>query len=342
MDNAVALWYNMSNIDRSPTILNISEVTLMNFQFTGKHVMQRSFEAPSFKAYVEASMEKLHQPLTVPPYCTAGEARRIGSISEKLVKNPFAGRSVYLETVEQLGSSTPVDYGKYPTLYEICMHARQVLGSPLPVLYVIDGVANPSLCYQALACDYMDNFSLYVSSRFMDEPDMSTQAELCFVVAHELGHTQCHHVTMNLLAEEKGGSNDEYSADRAGMLVAASWLRSKHPDWPLAQIAREVVYSAGTILHKLEIGFYAVRKNKTADWSAYDSAARRAELDVFINDPGQLKPYTGTHPSDEHRVVALHHFANSEMFYRLMGEEPIPGLYSDKLLEQRMDCHIQS
>lgn len=313
----------------------------MSFQFTGKYVFKHGFHAPSLKEYVDATYEKLLQPMSVPPYATAGEGEHIGQATEKLAKKPFAGRTAFNEASRSFGNLPPVSYGQYPVIYDICMHAHKVLGSPLPVLYVFDGVQHASLAYQAMARDYLENFYLYISSRYLEEYGMATEEELSFIIGHELGHTQCHHSTMALLGMD-GGSNDEYSADRAGMLVAAAWLRGKHPEWPLEKIAQEVVYAAGIILEKLGIGFAAVGQKLEVDWLKYDAAAKRTQIDQLLQDPSQLKPYSGSHPSNEHRVSALHLFGSSQLFYRLMNEEPIPGLSSDALLEERMGRHIQS
>lgn len=313
----------------------------MSFQFTGKFIFKHGFNAPSLKEYVDATCEKLLQPLSVPPYATASEGERIINATEKLASQPFAGRVAFNESSRDFGNLPPVSYGQYPQIYDICMHAHKVLGSPLPVLYVFDGVRYASLSYQAMACDYLERFYLYISNRFLEEYGMATEEEISFVIGHELGHTQCHHTTLKLL-DQDSGSNKEYSADRAGMLVAASLLRSKHPDWPLQKIAQEAMYAAGTILQKLDIGFAAVKQKVKVDWPQYDVAAQRAEIDKYLQDPALLQPYTGSHPSDDHRVSAMHLFGNSQLFYRLMNEEPIPGLYSDALLEERMGRHIQS
>lgn len=313
----------------------------MDFHFTGKYVLKNGFRAPSLKTYVEDTYKKLGQKLQVPAYATAGEQQRIEAVTEKLAKKPFAGRVVFNEFAKNWADLTPVSYGRYPLLYDICFHAQKVLGSAVPVLYVFDGYADAANAYQAMAVDYMDRFYLYMSNRLLLENDMSSPEELCFILGHELGHAQCHHSTLRLLTKSSGGSNAEYSADRAGLLVAAEWLQDQHPDWPLDKLGREAVLAAATILDKLGVGFQAVQKNKPVDWAAYDAQAVRQRFEAYFADPTKLKRYFGSHPSDEHRAVAMHRFACSEMFCRLMGREPGPGMYSDALLEEVMHYHIQ-
>lgn len=314
----------------------------MSFQFTGKHILKKGMQAPSLKEFIEHTYRELQKPLSVPPYATAGESERIAGVTERLSEQPFVGRTAFSETARSFGALTPVNYSKYPLLYEICFHAHRVLNSPVPVLFVYEPGNDKSLVYQAMAVDYMQAFYLYISQNFLQEPDMASPEELCYLIGHELGHTQCHHTTLRLITKSRGGSNAEYSADRAGLLVAASWLKEKHPDWTLAQVADCAVKAGGTILNKIDVAIAHMLKKSKMNWSTYDTEGMHRKFQALFDNPSTLQPYEGTHPTDEHRVVAMHRFACSEKFYRLMGEEPIHGLYSDALLEEVMKYHIKA
>ena len=165
--------------------------------------------------------------------------------------------------------------------------------------------------------------------------------ELCWLAGHELGHSQCHHSTMKLELQ-KYSSDREYSADRAGLIAAASWIRKEHPDYDMKQVAKLAVLYGATVLHKLDLGYQKGPGNN--NWNEYDYVPAEKIIDRIFEGASKLTVTEGSHPEDRRRIMAMSHFSKSQLFYRCLGIadlSPYHNLLDDETLQDVMGYHLK-
>lgn len=314
----------------------------MRFEYFGTNWLREGFTFPALSDYIADTKERLRQPLSVPDYATAGEAERIRNFSRLTQENPYLQRAGFAEMVrreqEDLGDLRTVPYGEYPVLYDVCIFASKMLTgfSPLIFLYT---AKTEGMRYNACALDYQDKVWLYISDQLFREHGMLKTEELCYLVGHELGHTQCHHATIRSTASY--GSDKEYSADRAGMLVCAKWMLTRLPGCQPEHAAQQAaLYGAATLL-KLEMA--AANGPNQVDWrKAVDYEKLRIAMEGVFDGASKLSVSTGTHPHTRHRVMAMINFSQSQLFYRCLGLNPdnYPGLCTDEHLQRLMSYQL--
>ncbi len=319
-----------------------AERNTTRFEYYGTNWLKEGFVFPGLYDYIEETKERLRQPLSVPEYATAGEAERIRRFSEKAKENPYLQRAGFAEAARQLktgmGDVRSIPFGEYPLLYNVCVFASKTLTGVPPItnLYTSGG---DELRYNAFALDYQDKVWIYISDQFFKEHGMLKVEELCFIVGHELGHTQCHHSTLG--SDSSYGSDKEYSADRAGMIVCARWMLEHLPGCaPEYAASRAALYGVSSLL-KLELA----GKNwpDRTDWSrAVDYEELQSAMDRLFDNASKLTVSSGSHPHDRHRAMAMINFSQSQLFYRCLGFDPgeYPGLLSDAVLGRFMSFQL--
>ena len=310
----------------------------MGFEYFGTNGLTDGFTFPSLSDYIKDTKERLRQPLTIPAYATAGEAERIKRFSQLTQDNPYLQRAGFAEVVRQGGEDwsdlRAIPYGEYPELYNVCVFASKILTGVSPIIFLYTA-KTLGMLYNACALDYQDKVWIYLSDQLFQEHGMLKAEELCYLVGHELGHAQCHHTTIRSTANY--GSDKEYSADRAGMIVCAKWMLTHisgcQPEYAARQAA---LYGAATLL-KLETAM-ANGPNKT-DWrTVMDYEKLRQDMDGVFDGAARLSISTGSHPHTRHRVMAMINFSQSQLFYRCLGLDPADysGLCSDEHLQRMM------
>ena len=310
----------------------------MGFEYFGTNWLTDGFTFPSLSDYIKDTKERLRQPLTIPAYATAGEAERIKRFSQLTQDNPYLQRAGFAKVVRQGGEDwsdlRAIPYGEYPELYNVCVFASKILTGVSPIIFLYTA-KTLGMLYNACALDYQDKVWIYLSDQLFQEHGMLKAEELCYLVGHELGHAQCHHTTIRSTADY--GSDKEYSADRAGMIVCAKWMLTHisgcQPEYAARQAA---LYGAATLL-KLETAM-ANGPNKT-DWrTAMDYEKLRQDMDGVFDGAARLSISTGSHPHTRHRVMAMINFSQSQLFYRCLGLDPADysGLCSDEHLQRMM------
>ena len=310
----------------------------MGFEYFGTNWLTDGFTFPSLSDYIKDTKERLRQPLTIPAYATAGEAERIKRFSQLTQDNPYLQRAGFAEVVRQGGEDwsdlRAIPYGEYPELYNVCVFASKILTGVSPIIFLYTA-KTLGMLYNACALDYQDKVWIYLSDQLFQEHGMLKAEELCYLVGHELGHAQCHPTTIRSTADY--GSDKEYSADRAGMIVCAKWMLTHisgcQPEYAARQAA---LYGAATLL-KLETAM-ANGPNKT-DWrTVMDYEKLRQDMDGVFDGAARLSISTGSHPHTRHRVMAMINFSQSQLFYRCLGLDPADysGLCSDEHLQRMM------
>lgn len=313
----------------------------MNFEYKGKTWLRKGFTFPGMYDYFETIKEKLTMPLEIPVYATAGEADRIRQLSEERKANLYLGRAAVNQTIrnyeKQFSDIHGVSYSGNPFLYKICLFASQKLTGMTPMVFLYTA-KDPGYRYNAFAVDYQEKNWIYVSNQFFVEQSMLKEEELCYLIGHELGHAQCHHSTITKVHGEHS-SDMEYSADRAGMIVCALWIRENHPEYTMDRVAHDAVLYGAASMQKIVNAFLEEGK---CNWEAFDYDMIEKALDDIFRDASKLSASSGTHPHTRHRIMAMVHFSQSQLFYRCLNEDPdnYKNLYSDQQLQNIMSYQL--
>lgn len=309
----------------------------MDFEYRGKFWLKKGFRFPGLTDYIRKTREKLTKPLTLPDYVAAGERRRIRVLTEKTKEDPYLNRAAVNEMIRETNKSFTalhsISFGSHPVLYEVCMFATRTLMDTEPMIFMYD-TQEKGYQYNAFAVDYQDKIWIYVSSQFFRERRMLTDREMCFLVGHELGHAQCHHSTLATMDSDT--SDNEYSADRAGMIACARWILAHDPAATAEQAVREALLCGAAVLKKLTIGTKNGPGN--TDWSEFSYEELRHEVEQNYVKAASMPLSDGTHPHDEHRVMAMDYFSESELMLRLIGADPSAyrNLRTDLQLDKAM------
>lgn len=311
-------------------------------KYSGKNHSAPGFEFPTLAEYIKTTREHLQKPLVIPDYSAAGEQDYIPNVMEVIHKNPYALRDEYLGAVSafqqmyQPGTVRAVPYQEYPKMYQAALFmvgTAKEFGK-LDLLIQIYQAASPEDVYQASAISYLDKGWIYVSEQFLKEPMMLNEAELCFLLGHELGHIQCRHASINCLCENaKLGRETEYSADRAGLIFCMKWLMANAPLTSVPELAEKAVLSGACVLDKIT---KAVLSPKKVLWQDYDPKAMAQKIERWNDGTDPLGQDFQTHPHDSRRILAMLDFSRSRLFYQCLGLEPPKGATSDQDLVKMM------
>ncbi|MBE6658241.1 MAG: hypothetical protein E7604_07340 [Ruminococcaceae bacterium] len=311
----------------------------MEHQFHGTRWLKEGFAFPSLTEYITQKKQELSAPLTVPEYAASWERIKIDQISDKLKTDPYLNRALFHEGIKHLmqsiGKTQALRYRENPLLYDVCTFVVGQLIHGIPMILLYEAPADSGNLYNASVLSYQEQIFIFVSAQFFREFGMLNEEELCFMIAHEVGHAHCHHTHMNLETDEKT-SDYEYSADRAGVLACTALILKKHPDYTVEEAARQAVLYASSTLTKLYI---AVKNGPgCTDWSGFDYDEMQSIIDSIYDHASQYTVSRESHPHTPHRIMAMDHFRNSHMLYRCLGL-PIPhtdGLNSDEQLAKYM------
>lgn len=311
---------------------------------TGQNIPE--FRFPSLYTFVQQTREELQKPLVLPEYAVAGEKEPVRRVSEIIREKPYMLRTTFTASLENVrqgflpNSVRPVHYREYPTLYRAAQFTVETEKkfADLDVLIQIYRAKSKGDLYQAKATSYLNKAWLFISEHlFMQSnTDMLRDEEICFILGHELGHAQCRHAVIDLLDNTDLGSNQEYSADRAGMIVCAKRALQLHPDMDARQaLGRAVLYCVAA-LDKPGLAYRGY-----TNWKDYDYGALEEKLQTWLDHPGKLPADFDTHPCNERRALALYHFSQSEMLWRLLDLAPEGGLLTDSQLQQFMNTLLK-
>lgn len=304
------------------------------------------FRFPSMQEFVEDTNKRLQEPLVIPEYAVAGEAQPALEVSDAIRAKPYQLRSDVHEVIKnqeqrfQSGTLRPVPYGEYPELYRAAQFTMEVASqfANLDVLIQIYREKSLGDKFQALAVSYLDKGWLFISERFFMHPNigMLQDSEVCFLLGHELGHAQCRHTSIKLLTKQDPGSNAEYSADRAGLIVCAKWLLRQEPEGDTDALIDRAVLCGIATLKKIDLAYHGF-----FEWKKFDYDELASQLKTWRSAPKKLAADGATHPVDERRGLAMYYFSQSEMFRRLLGLKSRPGLLTDELLQDLMNTLLK-
>lgn len=316
----------------------------MALEYYGTRWLKDGFQFPSLLEYIVQTRQALSRPMQAPAYAAADENRRLEKVNEEVKADPYLSRAQFHESVKNYEKAFQnvrgLSYADNPALYDVCIFTANKLMKLTPMIFLYE-TQKPGFIYNASATDYQDKAYIYVSNQFFAEHGMLKPEELCFIIGHELGHVQCHHIYISSV-NQTGTSNDEYSADRAGLIACIAWIRKERPQCTVDQAAREAVLYAASALQKLRLAAEkGPGKNKWADFD-YDSIQKT--IGEIFQGASTLTVSLGTHPHLRHRIMAMVHFRQSQLLYRCLGE-PLrsdENLYSDSQLQAIMAYQLKA
>lgn len=228
--------------------------------------------------------------------------------------NRLADLMVNFNSGTEISSGVVIDSHNFPELYGVLKHCCRTLGVKIP--HAVVSAKMPGI--NAYASGTVDTPYLLISDL---ATHLLTKEELTFIIGHECGHLAMEHLVYHLIGNQlyelgkllpvigpllvqivnlpiKAWSRySEITADRAGFLCCG--------DLKVAQRA----------LMKLESAFANV-SNVDLDTYIEQSLENMENMKL-----GALKEYFYDHPITPKRLKALQLFSQSEMYYRVIGEE---------------------
>jgi Zn-dependent protease with chaperone function len=212
---------------------------------------------------------------------------------------------------ELLGTCVKVTDQQFPRLYSIAARCAEVLGIPVPVVYVAPAIGE--LNAHTLGTD--EDAYIVVNAALVDH---LTDDELTFVIGHECGHIHNNHVVYStalyylsvaasfyvrwivqpaVLALRAWSRRAEITCDRAGLLCV------REP---------EVAEAA---MVKLALGSQKLYKDLKVE-------EYLKQLDEGKKGIGRIGEYFRSHPYLPKRLESLRLFAQSSYYRRFVGAGP--------------------
>jgi len=286
---------------------------------------RRSFDAPS------VGPTESHLPSQL--YAFAPDRKLREAIHKlRIVETTFEaavrlGRA--LKYGELLGHAVKVGPAQFPRVQRLTKECADTLGIATPTVYIVN-----SPVMNAATFGTNDEACIMVHSALVDA--MSDQ-ELLSVIGHECGHVHNGHVVyltaMSILASMAG--------------VIQQWLslpaRLALLDW--ARNAEVTCDRASLLCSKdLEVSTRALTKLALGSSKLYDQLNMEAFIDQYRegrDQSGRYSEFNMSHPFLPKRVLAIRHFAESELYRKHagLGEGGLTMVEVDKRVLDVVNVH---
>lgn len=267
------------------------------------------------------------------------DAGIIKVLDNKLINEAFSkyiNVCVDLEAGLSLSTSIKIDENSYPELNAIVDECSEKLNIPKPYAVISRAVGGINARTTGT-----DDFSYIAVSSLLTI--LLDREEQKFVIGHECGHIALGHVIYHTALSTAGSLSALVPV--VGNLIASTvtyplnaWSRRSEISADRAGLicCRDIKTAKKALLH-LEAGFLDV---DGIDIDAYVEDYKNFSQNSKL---GKLKEIFMSHPVIPKRIEALELFANSEKYYRIIGQQPEPGLklLSDEELEKRTNDIIK-
>ncbi len=283
----------------------------MKYRKQDSNYLKDGFEIPTFVDYVKARLEKMREPLKVPCYAMKGEAERIDKLYAAIQKNPYewfsTASNIVSQKIESL-KARPILHSADPLLYNCIMDACAALKIEKPSAFSYS--EGKEMKHNAFAAGYFDMMWIFISEEFR-ALNLMKEAELCFIMGHELGHVAAYHSAVRLQSgkgtaytQEELSPEElhrrEMTADRAGLLAVLWHISKRYPDMDPEEMMQRTLDACRDTLHKLTVLPRLDKKKKEKQ----SLAALEAMMEKYpIKEEHASKK--DSHPSNWERVEAM-------------------------------------
>lgn len=211
---------------------------------------------------------------------------------------------------ELLGSSVKVTDQQFPRLYAIAARCARLLDIPTPTIYVSPSIGE----LNAHTLGTNDDAYIVLNAALVDH---LSDEELTFVVGHECGHIQNHHVVFTTALYYLTAAASFYVRwiVQPAVLALRAWARRAEITCDRAGLlcARDLTVATAAVV-KLALGSQRLYAELKLD-------EYLKQLDEARRGFGRFGELFRSHPYLPKRIEALRLFAESAYYRRLVGGE---------------------
>lgn len=206
-----------------------------------------------------------------------------------------------------LGSAVRVNARQFPSLHRLAEQCAQRLGMPLPELYVAN---SPFMNAHTFGTE--EKSFIVLSSSLVDA---CSEEELRFVIGHEMGHIQSHHIifhTIILIAEQLA-----FLLAGPIVLPAALALRTWHRYAEITcdragLICAQNLEAACRSFIRIAVGSHRLAAEVNID-------ELLSQIDASNSSFGRYIEALSTHPFLPKRIKAIQIFSESHLYRQFLG-----------------------
>ncbi len=251
-------------------------------------------------------------------YAYEGDLRVLRTLRTLKPVELAVGRAVKLSTSflhsEMLGNAVRVGPRQFPRIHRAAAACARTLGIPVPRVYLVPNIATINAATYGLDGDAFIMVHAATVQHLSD-------AELRFVIGHECGHIQNHHVvyltTLHLLNTMLGALGAQLLAPLVApaRIALQTWARAAEITCDRAGLlcVRDLDVATDAFV-KLAVGSKEL-------FAELDREAYFAQLDEGREDYGRMGELHRSHPAITRRIQALRAFADSALYRGAVGLE---------------------
>jgi len=306
------------------------------------HYLKDGYSIRTFADYVKQRLEDLTKPIKAPIYAMEWEQPHLDTLSKHIKNDPYQwfekcsnAVSQYVDVLKAQSITRRSD----PLLYDCVQDACTALGVEKPSAFSFSHSGN--MRYNAMAVGFMDMMWIFISNHFR-EGNILSDAELCFIIGHELGHAVACHTSVSLtqtLSNEENRKH-EFTSDRAGFLAALWRISKMYPSLTSDEMVQKALECCQSTLLKL---------NTLPLLQAKKQPITCESLELMIKKNPLAEKHSkddDSHPTVWERCEAMKQFAVSILLLRcvthLWGKDhPIAqGFSGAGMLDKHLDGNI--
>lgn len=208
---------------------------------------------------------------------------------------------------ELLGSTVKVGPNQFQSIYKIVQHCAEVLTVPTPTVYIRNSPVPNAYTYGTEE----DSF-IVIHSALVDHFD---EAELKFVIGHEVGHIQNKHVVYNtaLMILTQGAAVFLAWIVQPALVALRQWFRRAEITCDRAGLlCAQDLEAASRSFMKLAVGSHKLYPEMNVD-------VFLEQFEEGQNSIGRLGEVFASHPYLPKRIHALRVFAESDLYRSAIG-----------------------
>ena len=314
----------------------------MKYTNGSSHYLKDGYSIRPFDDYVKQRLEDLTAPIKAPLYAMEWEQARLDTLAKHIKKDPYQWFEACSNTVSNyvdILKAQSITRKSDPLLYDCVQDACTALGVEKPSAFSYSHEGN--MRYNAMAVGFMDMMWIFISRHFR-ENNILSDAELCFILGHELGHAISCHTSVRLTQQISDEENrkQEFTSDRAGFLAALWRISKTYPSLTSDEMVQKTLECCQSVQQKLDLLPVLQKKKQPITPESFELMKKKHPITEKHSSDED------THPTTWERCEAMKQFAVSVLLLRCVAglwgkDHPIVSGFSGLgMLDEHLDGNI--